>query len=86
MSHGWQDSTLPVVSRTGTGGVGAMQVLVGSWHRRMHNSLTRTACGISYHSQFAPARREALSGTLCDVCFTREERMEAAMNNKKDEP
>lgn len=47
-----------------------MQILVmGQWHRRTPD-LKATACGVPYHSQFAPTRREELCNPLCPQCFT----------------
>lgn len=41
----------------------------GLWHRRLPD-LSATACGATYHSQFAPVRREELKHPLCPTCFT----------------
>ncbi len=47
-----------------------MQIFAnGTWHRRLPD-LSATACGVAFHSQFAPARRETLQHPLCPGCFT----------------
>lgn len=47
-----------------------MQILVmGKWHRRTPD-LKTTACGVPFHSQFSPTRREELCNPLCGDCFT----------------
>lgn len=63
-----------------------MQVAVlGRWHRRTPD-LSATACGILYHSQFAPTRREELCGALCSDCFTKFELSLGKERDKKEEP
>lgn len=57
--------------------------VLGRWHRRTPD-LAATACGILYHSQFCPPRREELVGDLCGECFTEFERNRADENNAKD--
>jgi hypothetical protein len=47
-----------------------VQVMTGgTWHRRRRD-LAMTACGLTYHSQFAPVRRENDAGPLCVKCHT----------------
>ena len=46
--------------------------VLGAWHRRTPD-LKTTACGVPYHSQFAPVRREELCNPLCHQCFTSHE-------------
>ncbi len=47
-----------------------MQILtMGAWHRRTPD-LAFTSCGLAYHAQFAPVRRESHAGPLCTICFT----------------
>ena len=61
-----------------------MQVAVlGVWHRRTPD-LSSTACGILYHSQFAPTRREELCNPLCHECFTKHERSMADARDDKE--
>lgn len=52
-----------------------MQVLVdGRWHRDVISGASpssfRTACGLTYHSQFTGRRRSEYRGPLCPNCFT----------------
>ena len=56
--------------------------LDGAWHRRLPD-LSATACEAHILTQFAPLRREELSGDLCETCFTSGERKRAAANNRK---
>lgn len=59
----------PTVGRVRTEEL-TMQVLAfGCWHRRTPDLLT-TACGVPFHSQFSPLRREELTEPLCRECFT----------------
>jgi hypothetical protein len=61
-----------------------MQVMHGGvWHRRLPD-MSATACGTGYHSQFAPARREALKHPLCQGCFTAFELARADAAELKD--
>ena len=66
------DDTQPIsVPRTGTDENLVYQVLLdGRWHQRMPG-LDQSACGIDYHSEFAPLRRDETSGELCDACFNK---------------
>lgn len=60
-----------------------MQVLIdGEYHRRTPD-LAHTACGRDIPTQFAPLRREALEGQLCDICFTSFECQRAIETNAK---
>lgn len=45
--------------------------VLGIWHRRTPDLLA-TACGVLYHSQFAPTRPGVLDddSSLCRDCFT----------------
>lgn len=59
----------------------AVHVLVDGHYHRRHPSLAKTSCGIPYHSQFAPVRREMMvhplaPRTVCQ-CFTDDEIAEA---------
>jgi hypothetical protein len=56
--------------------------VLGIWHRRTPD-LGATACGILYHSQYSPTRREDLTGDLCADCFTGYELALASSNNRK---
>jgi len=66
------DDTQPVaiaIPRTGSDDNLVLQVLVeGAWHQRLPD-LSETACRIAYHSEFAPLRREEMTGELCVTCF-----------------
>ncbi len=82
--HSWQiDDTQVVddpdaqtvcisVGRVSTEDLVAQVNVIGVWHRRTPD-LKTTACGIPYHSQFAPTRREELCNPLCAECFTHHE-------------
>ena len=59
----------PARARVSTEDLVAQVNVMGKWHRRTPD-LGATACGILYHSQFAPTRREELCNPLCDMCFT----------------
>lgn len=61
-----------------------MHVLAGGqWHRRTPD-LAHTACGERFQAQFAPLRRNDLSGPLCPACFTPFELKIAAMRALAD--
>jgi len=57
------------VGRVSTEDLVAQVNVLGKWHRRTPD-MSATSCGILYHSQFAPTRREELCNPLCDACFT----------------
>jgi hypothetical protein len=70
-----EEDTNPSFTRPRTAADGAltMHVMVnGHWHRRTPD-MGSTACGILYHAQFAPVRREELSQPMCRGCFTAHE-------------
>jgi hypothetical protein len=57
------------VGRVSTAELTMQVAVMGVWHRRTPD-LSSTACGILYHSQYAPTRREELCTPLCRECFT----------------
>ncbi len=59
-------------------------LLLGLWHRRTPD-LAHTACGVPFHAEFTPIRRETLYGNLCGVCFTDYERGRAKTIRDPDE-
>lgn len=82
---------LPLRPRTTTDGALTMQVFVdGAFHRRLAPgsavpALSRTACDLPIHSQFASTRREELCNPLCRRgCFTPYE-LELADQRQADE-
>lgn len=60
------------VPRVRTEDLVAQILVMGRWHRRTPD-LKTTACGVPFHSQFAPTRREELCNPLCGSCFTAHE-------------
>lgn len=68
-----EQSTQPIaIGRASTEDLVAQVNVMGKWHRRTPD-LKETACGVPYHSQFAPTRREELCNPLCNDCFTAHE-------------
>ena len=67
-----EESSAPVRNRVATAELTMQVMVLGEWHRRTPD-LKTTACGVPYHSQFAPTRREELCNPLCGSCFTHHE-------------
>lgn len=76
------DPAWPSVSRTRTEDEDMQVLVMGQYHRRLPD-LSGTACGIPYHSQFCPTRRNELTGDLCGICFTDHELLNAARDAAK---
>lgn len=79
---------LPAMPRVATEEL-AVHVLVDGHYHRRHPSLAKTACGIAYHAQFCPTRREMLVHPLSRMCgcFTKPELDEADdVEQKRFEP
>ena len=60
---------MPTRGRVATAELTMQVMVMGEWHRRTPD-LKSTACGVPYHSQYAPTRREELCNPLCHACFT----------------
>jgi len=55
------------IPRTPTGDLVVHVLVDGSYHRR-HPSTSKTSCGVEFHTQFCPTRREELSHPLSRDC------------------
>lgn len=68
----------PALNRVPTEDLAVHVLVDGAYHRR-HPALAKTSCGILYHSQFSPIRRELLVHPLSRTCgcFTADELAEA---------
>ena len=76
----------PAVGRVATAELTMQVLILGRYHRRTPD-LSHTACGIPFHSEFTPPRREQYGGTLCPECFTTFElALSEVINSKEIDP
>lgn len=77
------EPTTIAISRVSTEDLTMQINVMGLWHRRTPD-LKTTACGVPFHSQFSPSRREELCGVMCPECFTAHELRLADETNRKE--